>query len=505
MRESGILCPIFSLASRFGIGCLSKEAYSFIDFLYESGQGYWQILPVGPTGYGNSPYQPFSAFAGNPYFISPETLIEEGLLTWDECNNMHWGNDEERVDYGALYENRQNLLILAFNRFKEQKGLESKEYKAFVEKESFWLEDYCLFRAIKLSKDGASWETWDKPLKTREKKALDSIKKELSDMIELFRFQQYKFTEQWNSLRKYASEKNVKIIGDIPFYVSMDSADVWAHPEVFQMDKDLAPKVVAGCPPDAFSSTGQLWGNPIYDWKALKKNGYDWWIKRIERSYDLYDVLRIDHFHGFSEYYAVPYKDETAINGTQNKGPAMDFFNVLKEKTGDFITEDGPRIIAEDLGTVTKENQQLLADTQIPGMKILQYAFTSWDSIYMPYKHIKNCVVYTGTHDNMPTRAWLDCINDGERDYLRRYLNSMNSDYGALVWDLIRECYRSVSDLCVIPIQDYLVKSHESRINIPGGSEGNWEWRLKPGFLSHELASSIKNLTGIYGRIPRQK
>ena len=286
MRESGILCPIFSLASRFGIGCLSKEAYSFIDFLYESGQGYWQILPVGPTGYGNSPYQPFSAFAGNPYFISPEALIEEGLLTWDECNNMHWGNDEERVDYGALYENRQNLLILAFNRFKEQKGLESKEYKAFVEKESFWLEDYCLFRAIKLSKDGASWETWDKPLKTREKKALDSIKKELSDMIELFRFQQYKFTEQWNSLRKYASEKNVKIIGDIPFYVSMDSADVWAHPEVFQMDKDLAPKVVAGCPPDAFSSTGQLWGNPIYDWKALKKNDYDWWIKRIERSYD---------------------------------------------------------------------------------------------------------------------------------------------------------------------------------------------------------------------------
>lgn len=504
MRESGILCPIFSISSRFGIGCFSKEAYEFVDFLHESGQGFWQILPVGPTGYGNSPYQPFSAFAGNPYFISPEALIEEGLLTWDECNCAYFGSDEESVDYGALYENRQNLLKLAYDRFLNTNGNKSEEYLSFIEKESYWLDDYCLFRAIKLTMNGASWETWDNDLKTRKATALNKISEENADLIGLFKFQQFKFSEQWNKLKAYANQKNIKIIGDIPFYVSMDSSDVWAHPDVFMMEKDLTPKVVAGCPPDAFSSTGQLWGNPIYDWKALKKSNYDWWIKRIERSYDLYDVIRIDHFHGFSEYYAVPYGDETAENGTSHSGPGLDFFNVLKEKTGDFVTENGFKIIAEDLGTVTKENQKLLEDTSIPGMKILQYAFTSWDSIYMPYKHTKNCIVYTGTHDNLTTRNWLDCINDGEKGYLCRYLNSSNQDSGALVWDMIRECYRSVADLCIIPIQDYLVKGHEARINTPGAAEGNWQWRLKPNFLSHELASSIRLLTETYGRIPKE-
>lgn len=505
MRESGILCPIFTLSSRFGIGCFSKEAYEFIDFLHESGQGYWQILPIGPTGYGNSPYQPFSAFAGNPYFISPEKLIDEGLLTWDECNSYYFGSNEESVDYGALYENRTSLLRCAYERFVLQKEYEKNEYKSFVKNESYWLNDYCLFRAIKDDNHGASWETWDEPLKSRDKKALEKAKSELSDIIDFYIFIQFKFSEQWNKLREYAKSKNIKIIGDIPFYVSMDSADVWAHPEVFQMDKSLTPKVVAGCAPDAFSATGQLWGNPIYDWDYLASSQYDWWVKRIARSYELYDVIRIDHFHGFAEYYAVPYGDENAVNGKSHKGPGTDFFKILEKETGAFVTENGIRIIAEDLGTVTKENKKLLQDTGIPGMKILQYAFTSWDSIYMPYKLDHNCVIYTGTHDNMTTRNWLDCINDGEREYLKKYINSGNHDYGAITWDMIRECYRSVSDLCIIPIQDYLVKGHEARINTPGSSDGNWQWRLKPNFLSHELAGSIRNLSELYGRIPRIK
>ena len=505
MRESGILCPIFTLASKFGIGCFSREAYEFIDFLHESGQGFWQILPLGPTGYGNSPYQPFSAFAGNPYFISPETLIEEGLLTWDECNQAFFGSDEESVDYGAMYENRISLLHIAYGRFKEKQMDKLDEYQSFVEEEKYWLDDYCLFRAIKEAAGGASWDTWEDDIKMRKAAAIKEATVKHADTIDFYRFLQYKFSEQWNKLRAYATTKNVKIIGDIPFYVSLDSSDVWAHPEVFQMDKELAPKVVAGCPPDAFSATGQLWGNPIYDWKSLKKNGYDWWIKRIERNFELFDVIRIDHFHGFAEYYAIPFGDETAQNGEMCKGPGKEFFDVLTAKVGELISEDGFRIIAEDLGTVTKENKQLLEDTQIPGMKILQYAFTSWDSIYMPYKLDKNCVIYTGTHDNIPTRAWLDCINSGEKEYLAKYMNSSNMDGGALTWDMIRECFRSVSNLCIIPLQDYLCKGYESRINTPGSAENNWQWRLKPNFLSPDLARAIRNLTEIYGRIPQTK
>lgn len=505
MRESGILCPIFSIASRFGIGSLSKECFEFVDFLKESGQGFWQILPVGPTGYGNSPYQPISAFAGNPYFISPEKLIEDGLLTWDEANSFYFGSNEEQVDYGAMYENRQDMLKIAYRRFVERDGENDAEYKDFLTKESYWLDDYCLYRAIKLANDGSSWEMWEASFKKHDSKALDKFALDNAELIGLFKFQQFIFTKQWNALREYANKRGIKIIGDIPFYVSMDSVDVWAHPEVFQMDKDLAPKVVAGCPPDAFSEDGQLWGNPIYDWKALKKNKYDWWIKRIKRSLELYDVVRIDHFHGFSEYYAIPYGDENAKNGTLCDGPGMDFFNALKAEIGEFVTEDSIQIIAEDLGNVTKENQKLLEDTGIPGMKILQYAFTGWDSIYMPYKHDMNCVVYTGTHDNMTTRNWYETLNDGTLGFIKRYMNTNNSDFGALTWDIIREAYRSTGNLCIIPLQDYLVMGHEARINTPGAAEGNWQWRLKPNFLSHELAASIRGLCETYGRIPKVK
>ncbi|MBQ7563585.1 MAG: 4-alpha-glucanotransferase [Lachnospiraceae bacterium] len=500
MRESGILFPIFSLPSKFGIGSFSKEAYAFVDFLYNSGQGFWQILPVGPTGYGNSPYQPISAFAGNPYFISIETLIEEGLLTWDEANGAYFGSDEERVDYGALYENRGALFRKAFVRFQEKLKDEktAAEYEEYLKKESWWIEDFALFSAIKLKKGGASFLDWEDELKTRDKQAIEGEKQELSEEIAFVCFEQFEFDRQWKKLKEYARKKNVKIIGDLPFYVSLDSADVWSHPEVFQMEKDLTPTVVAGCPPDAFSRTGQLWGNPIYDWDALKKNGYQWWVKRMERNYEFYDVIRIDHFHGFCDYYAVPYKDTTAEHGESRKGPGMDLFNALKKEIGEL------KIIAEDLGTNTPENEKLLADSGFPGMKVLQYGFTSWDSYYVNHRHINNCVVYTGTHDNTPSRAWIEEINDGERDFVRRYINSINTDYGKFVWDFIREAYRSVADLCIVPLQDYLCKGKEARINSPGTSEGNWQWRLRPNFLSSDLERSIRELSELYGRIPKE-
>ena len=499
MRESGMLFPVFSLPSKFGIGCFSREAYEFVDFLEKSAQGFWQILPIGPTGFGNSPYQPFSAFAGNPYFISPETLIEEGLLTWDECNAKSFGDDVERVDYGALYENRFDLLRLAFERFVKRQD-EEEDYQAFLEKEAFWLEDYALYMAIKESEGGRSWIDWEnEDLRKRKEKALAAAEEELADAIAFIRFQQYEFDKQWRRLKDYANQKQVKIIGDLPFYVSLDSADAWSHPEVFQMDEELAPKVVAGCPPDAFSATGQLWGNPIYDWDALKEDHYGWWVRRIERNYEFYDVIRIDHFHGFCDYYAIPYGDATAEHGTMCEGPGIGLFDELKEQLGEL------RIIAEDLGNNTPENEKLLADTGFPGMKVLQYGFTSWDSYYVNHRHIQNCVVYTGTHDNTPTRAWFDEINDGERDFVRRYINSINTDSGQFVWDFIREAYRSVADLCIIPLQDYLCKGKEARINSPGTAEGNWQWRLGPNFLSDDLARSIRGLTELYSRVPKME
>ena len=532
MRESGILFPVFSVPSKFGIGCFSREAYEFVDFLEKSGQGFWQILPVGPTGFGDSPYQPFSAFAGNPYFICPETLIEEGFVTYDEVNAISFGDDETKVDYGAIYESRRQILEKAYEKFstklaeskkdktikagspipsginvpesaddesktkKEERSL-AEEFDAFLKMEEYWIEDYALFMALKDDANGASWLDWEDGVRTRDEKALADAKKKLADRMQLYYFEQFEFDRQWRALKRYANSKSVKIIGDIPFYVAMDSSDAWSHPEVFMMDKDLKPTVVAGCPPDAFSPTGQLWGNPIYDWAAEKKRDYDWWLHRMYRTYAFYDVIRIDHFHGFCEYYAIPYGDETAEKGKQEKGPGIDFFNVLKKKV------DNLRIIAEDLGNNTPENEKLLADSGFPGMKVLQYGFTSWDSYYVNHRHINNCVVYTGTHDNTPTRAWVEEINEGERDFTRRYINSMNTDYNGLVWDLIREAYRSVADLCIVPLQDYLCFGKEARINTPGAPDGNWQWRLRPNFLSDDLARSIHGLAEVYSRIPK--
>ena len=499
MRESGILYPISSLPSKFGIGCISREAYEFVDFLKDAGQRYWQILPIGPTGYGDSPYQSFSTFAGNPYYICLETLIEEELLTWDECNQFDFGSNPERVDYGALYNSRFKALRIAYERFTEQGGQETKEYQIFLEENAYWLEDFALFRAIKDSCSGEEWTAWDADLRSRKKAALDAARRELSDQINFFYFQQFKFNSQWQALHAYAAEKGVKIIGDIPLYVAMDSADAWSHQEQFMMDEEHRPVEVAGCPPDAFSPTGQLWGNPIYDWKYMKKDNFSWWVSRIRRNREFYDVIRIDHFNGLDAYYAIPYGDETAEKGTLKKGPGIALFKAIKKELGEVP------IIAEDLGNLTDSIRKLLKDSGYPGMKVLQFAFDgSESSEYLTHRHVKNCVVYTGTHDNMTTRGWIDAINDHDRDFARRYINSIFTDYGQFTWDFIREAYRSVADLCIIPLQDYLVKGNEARINFPGTMGQNWQWRTVPNELSRELCMAIHDLARLYGRLPKE-
>ena len=502
-RESGILYPISSLPSRFGIGAFSKEAYEFVDFLKEAGQSYWQVLPLCQTGFGDSPYQSVSSFAGNPYFIDLEKLIEEGLLTWDEVNRFDFGSDPEKVDYGAMYNYRYTVLRIAFDRFRTLESSPSHsayhaEYQEYLEREHYWLFDYALYMALKKKYEGKSWTDWEKGERLRDQKALEAAAQELSDDIDFYRFLQFEFDRQWKKLHAYAKEQGIKIIGDIPFYVAMDSAATWAHSDIFKFDKNLVPTVVAGCPPDAFSPTGQLWGNPVYDWKKMKKGGYNWWIQRFARNFEFYDVVRLDHFNGFAEYYEVPYGDKTAEHGTVVKGPGIDFFRTVKKELGEVA------IIAEDLGNITPATEKLLEGTGYPGMKVLQFAFDpSESSYYLSYNHVKNAVVYTGTHDNTTTRAWIEQCSDHDRDFARRFIHSENTDYGAFTWDFIREAFRSVCDLCIIPIQDYLVKGEEARLNTPGTAQGNWQWRVLPDFLSKELAHSIYDLTKTYGRLPK--
>ena len=494
MRSAGILYPIFSLSSKYGIGTLSKEAYEFVDFLKEAGQTYWQILPVGPTGFGDSPYQPVSCFAGNPYFIDLEDLMNQGLLQWDELNSVDFGWNVESVDYGAQYNNRYVLLEKAYRRFQA-----NEDFWLFVENETYWLKDYALFMTLKKMHEGKSWLDWDKKYAHTNKKELEKVEQENQDMIHFYYFQQYEFNRQWKRLREYANQNGIKIIGDIPFYCSLDSADAWAHPEEFLMDKEGKPSYVAGTLPDAFSKTGQLWGNPLYDWKKMKKNKYSWWMVRMVRSTDLFDVIRIDHFHGFAEYCAIPYGDKTAEYGVLKEGPGMDFFNELYREFPDI------ELIAEDLGTNTPEKEKLLEDANIPGMKVLQFAYTGWnhDSYYLTHNHKKNCVVYTGTHDNPTSAEWFQSINEADKKFVVGYVNSDMYNEGKFVWDFIREAYRSVADTCIIPLQDYLVRGKEARINTPGSMGTNWQWRLQPNFLSKDLAKAIYELTDIYGRLPK--
>lgn len=492
MRRNGMLLPIASLPSPYGIGGFSKEAYEFIDLLEETGQKLWQILPLGPTSYGDSPYQSFSTFAGNPYFIDLDTLAEKGWLTKEACEASDYGDNESYIDYGRIYNSR---FILLKQAFLNSDILSDEKFIEFCKDNQHWLPDYALYMALKNQNDGKSWIEWEEEIRLRKPEAVECYKRELEEECNFYEFLQYEFHEQWTKVKEYAHKKGIQIVGDVPIYVAFDSADTWANPELFQLDEKNLPLGVAGCPPDAFSATGQLWGNPLYNWAYHKKTGYDWWLKRIAYCFDLYDIVRIDHFRGFDEYYSIPYGDETAVNGHWEKGPGMDLFNTVKEKLGELD------IIAEDLGFLTESVFQLLKDSGYPGMKVLQFAFDpSEDSDYLTYKYQRNCVVYTGTHDNDTTAGWFEKLSDGDKEVALRYMNSFYTPKEEQHWDLIALAMRSTADTCIIPVQDFLGLGSEARINMPSTLGDNWKWRMTKGAFSEELKEKIRRMTKLYGR-----
>ena len=494
MREAGILLGISSLPSHYGIGCFDRAAYEFVDALSESGQKLWQILPVGPTSYGDSPYQAFSTFAGNPYFISLDDLVRRGYLTEEECRAADMGDDPRHVDYGKLYEERRKLLRTAFLRSSLS---EDESYRAFVRKEADWLEDYALFMALKDAHGGASWTEWETPLRMREKEALAEAGERYRSDVEYYRFLQYLFSEEWTDILAYAHGKGVRIVGDIPIYVALDSADVWASPELFQLDGDRLPVEIAGCPPDAFAADGQLWGNPLYDWETHEKNGFDWWIRRIRHCYETCDILRIDHFRGFDEYFAIPAGDLTAAGGRWKKGPGMRLFDAITRAIGE------REIIAEDLGYVTETVRQLVKDTGYAGMKLFEFAFDSRDTgqaqDYLPHNYPVNAAAYTGTHDNAPLAGWFSEILPEERKTVFDYL-CLPESAKAPVYAMVCATLRSVARIAVIPMQDWLGYGNESRMNRPSTSGENWKWRMLPGEFSEELREKIRRTTLLYGR-----
>ncbi len=491
MRASGILLPVFSIPSRFGIGSFSKEAYEFVDFLVKAGQKYWQILPLGPTGYGDSPYQSFSTFAGNPYFIDLEQLIAKGWLTEKDCAACDFGDNKSYIDYEKMYYARFKILFKAFKNSKIEKN---EEFTSFVEENKEWLCDYALYMAIKDEKDGKSYILWEDAIRTRQEKALQKYEEKLKERVLFYEFMQFLFWTQWSALKSYANEKGILIIGDIPIYVAFDSVDTWANPELFQLDDKGNPLAVAGCPPDVFCATGQLWGNPLYRWDYHKETGYDWWMKRIAYSFKLYDVVRIDHFRGFDEYYAIPYGDPTAEFGHWEKGPGYDLFKVMKEKLGK------KAVIAEDLGFLTPSVLKLVKKTGYPGMKVLQFAFDSREeNDYLPHNYQNNSVVYTGTHDNDTTLGWLQTLNRKDKAFAKRYLDIKSSK--EIEWKFIRAALSSVADTAIIPMQDYLGLGGEARINMPSTLGYNWKWRMLDGQTTDALAEKIYDTCKLYGRI----
>ena len=493
MRKSGVLLPIASLPGKYGIGSFSKNAYRFVDQLKEAGQSYWQILPLGPTGYGDSPYQSFSTYAGNPYFIDLETLVEEGLLTKTECDQYDFGKNANYIDYEKLYRSRFKALHIAY----ERSGIShKKKFKEFVSENAYWLDDYALYMAVKNSFDGASFIEWDEDIRVRKPAALEQYRKKYAKEIEFYQFQQFKFSEQWTKLKGYANKQGIKIIGDIPIYVAFDSADTWAAPKLFQFDKNNMPVAVAGCPPDAFSATGQLWGNPLYDWEYHKKTGYEWWVKRIGYCFKLYDVVRVDHFRGFDEYYSIPYGHKTAEKGKWKKGPGLDIFKIFAAKLGKLD------IIAEDLGYLTPSVIKLVKDTGYPGMKVLQFAFDSREeSDYLPHNYTANSVVYTGTHDNDTVRGWYDVLSKPDKKLSISYINNFDTPPKEISWDFIRLAQASVAKLCIIPIQDYLCLGAEARINTPSTLGDNWKWRMSEKAVTKKLTKRIFDMTKLYGRL----
>ena len=495
-RSAGILLSISSLPSRYGIGCFSKSAYDFVDWLSESGQTYWQILPLGPTSYGDSPYQSFSTFAGNPYFISLEALIEEGLLTQEECDAADFGEDAAAVHYEKLYTSRYPLLRKAFSRWK---GAESDAYLSFLAEHKEWLPDYALFMAVKKQFEDQVWTEWDEDIRLRKPAALDAYRQKLQEEIAFHMFLQFYFYRQWNQLKTYAASKGIQIIGDIPIYVAFDSADTWANPELFQLDEENLPEAVAGCPPDGFSATGQLWGNPLYRWEAHDKTGYSWWIARLRHCFRLYDVVRIDHFRGFDEYYSIPYGDKDARGGHWEKGPGMALFRAIENALGK------REVIAEDLGYMTDSVRKLVQESGFPGMKVLEFAFDSRDTgcrnDYLPHNYTENCVAYTGTHDNQTIAAWWDTISDEERSMARAYLCDAYTPEEELHRVFISLILRSRATVCVIPMQDYLGYDDSCRMNEPSTVGHNWRWRVTKEALTETLQADILHLTSLYGRV----
>ena len=490
-RSSGILLPVSSLPSPYGIGTFGEAAYDFADFLKAAGQKYWQILPLGPTSYGDSPYQSFSTYAGNPYFIDLDMLIKDKLLTKDEVKDCKWGDNPRYVDYGKIYESRFAILEKAKARgFARDRAA----VKAFEEENSLWLPDYALFMALKRHFGMAAWSEWpDEAARMHDAKAVEEYRAQLSDDVELFTYIQYLFYKQWSALKKYINGLGIHIIGDLPIYVAMDSADVWAEPEMFRLDEHRVPTEVSGVPPDYFTEDGQLWGNPLYDYDAMERDGFGWWIRRIGGAEKLYDVIRIDHFRGFESFWAVPFGEKTARKGEWLKGPGMKLVGTL---TGWFHSLE---FIAEDLGYPTPEVAQMLRDSKLPGMKVLEFAFSPHEpSDYLPHLYQENCVCYTGTHDNAPLALWREEADKKELAFAGQYLG-LNEQEG-FNRGVIRGGMGSVAKLFVAQMQDYLELGRYHRMNTPGTLGGNWEWRMLPGEADEKLAKRIRELTRMYSR-----
>lgn len=496
-RLSGVLLHPTSLPSPYGIGDLGKEAYEFIDFLEKAGQHLWQTLPLAPTGFGDSPYQSFSAFAGQPLLISPKHLVELGLLREQELVDCPTGS-EDMVDYGSVIPWKTKIFRLASTRFEKYAGTGLREeYQKFVEENFFWLEDYALFMACKDLHEGRAWLEWKEEYRKPTVAAKKRLKKQLAEEMKYYYFVQFMFDKEWMALKKYANEKEVRIIGDIPLFVSMDSADVWVNQGLFQLDSKGYPTAVAGVPPDYFCAEGQLWGNPLYDWKQHKKTGYKWWLARVSHQLEMCDILRIDHFRGLESYWSVPAGEETAVNGKWVLGPRDDLFQAIEKELGENLP-----IIAEDLGLITPEVHALRERLGFPGMKILQFAFEGEDeSAYLPHQFTDtNCVCYTGTHDNDTTRGWYEAAKDDSRDKVRCY---MNTDGGIISWDFIRTCLGTVAKYAIFPLQDVLGVGSEGRMNTPGVSgenTHNWAWRYKKEDLYEGLAKELARITRLYGR-----
>jgi 4-alpha-glucanotransferase len=493
-RASGILAHVSSLPSAYGVGDMGPAAFRFAAFLAEGKQGFWQILPLNPIdpAYGNSPYHTIAAFAGNPLLISPEVMVREGLLAQKDIEPPEY--PQGRVDYDAVMAYKSNLFRLAYKRFAQAK--DRNAYQRFCSENASWLDDFALFVALKSYFKGVAWNAWPAEVRDRKRGALQSLRKDLSDGIEREKFLQYIFFHQWFALKQYCNEKSIGIVGDMPIYVDYDSVDVWTHPEIFNLDEEKRPIAMAGVPPDYFSATGQLWGNPLYDWETLRNRGYDWWLQRVAHMLRLFDVVRIDHFRGLVAFWAVPAGEQTAVNGQWIKAPAVDFFHAL------FKRFPAPPLIAEDLGVITSDVREVMRHFELPGMKVLLFAFGEDNRLhpYLPHTYEKNAVVYTGTHDNNTSRGWFEKEAESkDKERLFRYLGRKISAQD-LPWELIRLAMMSVADLAIIPVQDILGLGAEARMNQPGTGQGNWEWRLLTEQLTPALAEKLRAMTETYGR-----